>query len=317
MQPPLSHQAPQFLTRRYLTDADYSADALTLAASGWRVVSVQRESDGAITANYAPTAVQPQLQPQPQPQSQEAYAGPPVPRMDRTRITERQQAHALLILGAILSGLVLLAVMGTLVNAALTGGAQATVRATTTPSASSAYATAYAATAQAMASQSTVTSAPAPILVTGARLGGPIFDFDARYGSDNPPGPSYQWFTTLAGQPVQLTVALSRDGDTLDNQTRAIIIDINSPTGSGAPWTAAEGAAIVKPFLPADATLIKNVAGSGNLGPDHIYMSQQLANSLAPSVFTLGTSTYTTPGTFDWQCSIQHPSCELGPGSNS
>jgi hypothetical protein len=165
------------------------------------------------------------------------------------------------------------------------------------------------------------TVSPAPLLISGARLGGPIVDFDARYGGDNPPGPIYQWNTMLAGAPVQLTVSLSLNNDAVDGQNRAIIIDITTPNGSGTPWSAAEDAAIVSSFLPIDARHtkdVKDVAGSGALGPDHIYISQQLAASLSPSLFSsIATGRQLTPGTFDWQCSTQHPSCEVGVGTNS
>lgn len=163
----------------------------------------------------------------------------------------------------------------------------------------------------------TDTSTPHNATVTGARLGGPILAFNARYGSDNPPGPIYQWNTTISGVPVQLTVSLSRNGDTLDGQTRAVIVDIAAPSSANAPWSAAQEVALVSSFLPPDAHHINDVAGSGTLGPDHISMSQQLANSLAPAVFALGASSGSTPGMFDWQCSTQQPYCEIAPGTNS
>lgn len=163
------------------------------------------------------------------------------------------------------------------------------------------------------------TSTPAPPAaqpVAGAQLGGPIVAFDARYGSDNPPGPTYQWNTTIAGQPVQLTVSLSAAGDSLDDQDRAVIIDLTSPDG-GSAWSTAQEAAIVAPFLPSDARHTQTVAGSSPLGPDHLYTSQQLAASLSHALFQNAAGLPVTPGTFDWQCSTQQPMCELGLGDNS
>lgn len=45
--------APHFITRHYVQDAQYTADAGQMAAAGWRVVSIQREPTGAIVATYA------------------------------------------------------------------------------------------------------------------------------------------------------------------------------------------------------------------------------------------------------------------------
>lgn len=42
------------VTRRYLTDAAYTADAAAMTAAGWRVISISRDASGAIVTIYAP-----------------------------------------------------------------------------------------------------------------------------------------------------------------------------------------------------------------------------------------------------------------------
>jgi hypothetical protein len=278
----------QLVAHRYGADAQYTAHAGQMAQAGWRVVSVMREPTGAIVATYA-------------------QAGAPA-TLPAPHASLAENRHPLKI-PAIITGAALVAFLLCVGLALLTNALSATSHGA--PSATSAAPTLPPAP----------TDTPAPLGVTGARLGGPIVDFDARYGGDNPPGPIYQWNTMLAGAPVQLTVSLSLNNDAVDGQNRAIIIDITTPNGSGTPWSAAEDAAIVSSFLPIDARHtkdVKDVAGSGALGPDHIYISQQLAASLSPSLFSsIATGRQLTPGTFDWQCSTQHPSCEVGVGTNS
>jgi len=161
------------------------------------------------------------------------------------------------------------------------------------------------------------TRTPAPLLVSGAQLGGPITAFIARYGGANPPGATYQWDTTVSGLPVQITVSLALGSDSLDGQYRALFIDLTNPNGAGAPWSAATQAAIASSFLPSDGRHTRDVAGSDGFGPDHIATSPQLAASLNHTVFQDANGLPVTPGTFDWQCSTQQPACEVGVGTNS
>jgi hypothetical protein len=149
-------------------------------------------------------------------------------------------------------------------------------------------------------------------LVSGARLGGALSAFDFTYGAAAGVG---IWNTTIAGAHVQLDVTGSPGGVSLDGQERAVIIII---TGQGSSaWSSAEDAAIVAAFLPRDAIPTKTVAGSGSQGPDHIYLSPQLANSLAASAFQSAASKQlVAPGTFDWACQTTRPLCEIGVGTN-
>lgn len=160
----------------------------------------------------------------------------------------------------------------------------------------------------------TPTEAPALVLVSGAQLGGPLTDFDATYGDESSQG---TWDTTIYGQQVRLVVTITQS-NSIDGQDRVILVDIYGLSGSA--WSATEETAIVAFFLPPDAAHVRTGAGYGSMGPDHVYMSQQLANSLDANVFQASNGQRLTPGTFDWQCSTAStspPFCEISPGVNS
>lgn len=159
------------------------------------------------------------------------------------------------------------------------------------------------------------TDTPAPAMVTGAQLGGPITDFETRYGSGNSPSPVYQWDTVLDGDYVWIFVTLSRNGESLDDQYRAALIVVSTPLGQGAPWSAKEEAALVSSFLPSDATHTRDVAGLNGVGPDHLYSSALLASSLAASDYVDANGKQLAPGVFSWQCAAQHPYCQISPGT--
>lgn len=277
-----SPQPQQLVTRRYLQDAHYNADAERLAASGWRVVSLQREPTGAIVATYAPLA-------------------PVAP-------AARSWRHALTIGGAALGLLLVVSIVFTLIT--LARAPRAPGAATTTATT----ATAYAATIQAMSQPQGTLPPTALAPVTGAHLGGPIGDFDTAFGV---PQTQYQWpATTIAAHTVAITITPTNLGDSRDDQDRAVLIDITGQS-VGQPWSAAADATIVASFLPTDAIATRDAPATSQLGPDHIFTSAQLAASLAPAVFQSAAGQQLAPGVFDWQCSTQQPYCEIGVGSNS
>lgn len=154
---------------------------------------------------------------------------------------------------------------------------------------------------------------PTTLLVTGARLGGPLSAFDAAYGKEAGTG---IWDTTVAGNRVQILVSTtSYAGDSKDAQKRVISITI---TGlQGLPWSEAQTIAVVQPFLPPDAVHTISKSGSGTSGSDNIFMSQQLTNSIDASLFFDTTHLLVAPGTFDWQCASVAPSCYVAVGTNS
>lgn len=304
MQPPVGPQT-QLITRRYFQDVHYTTDAANMAAAGWRVASIQREPGGAIVALYAPVSAQRPLQ--------------ALPQIDPMRVSGVTQRRIFGIVGVITGGLVLLAIFAGILNVATrgnhVGGAGDTSSSTSAQSTNAAFASALDATATANAANATGVPALQP--VAGAQLGGPITVFDARYGGDNPPTPIYQWDTIIARQPVRLSVTLSHTGDSLDGQYRAVFIDITTPNGSGAAWSAQQDATLVSAFLPSDAQHVRDIPSSSPLGPEHVFMSAQLAASLVGAIFQDGSGHALSAGTLSWQCSSTKPYCEIGVGTNS
>lgn len=276
------------IIRRYATDAQYTADATALLRAGWRVASVSREPTGAIVATYIPPSA-------------------PVPADPQRAVTPNVALGGALIV-AILAAALLAHALSGITGASSPSALQPTpttflqvTTATTNPNA--------AATILASDGRSPAGAA----MITRAQIGGPLSAFDSAYG---PEASQDTWNTTLNGQPVQLIVGETRLGDSADGTARAVVIDIDG-ADTAHSWTMAQEAALVASFLPPDAKHTKDVAGYGQLGTDHIYISQDLAASLTPSVFENAANQQLTSGTFDWQCSTQQQVCEIGAGTNS
>lgn len=272
-----------------------------MAAASWRVTDARRAPDATIIVTYTYSPVIPSPQASAPTGNQNANAT--APRGVGAWLA-RQPPHVrnlILLIGG------LMVVWALVIVIAVSASAQYQ---TVTIGADSPTATATTAIA--------VEDTPTPLpLVSGPHLGGPILDFVTAYGGGNSPSPVYQWDIMRDGIPVQIMVSLSQNGDSLDDQYRAMIIEITPVGGSGTPWTATQDAAIVRSFLPSDAVHVRNIPGWGKLGPDHIYTSQQLANSLTDSVFQNSGGHVLPPGTFDWQCSTSAPLCEVAVGTNS
>lgn len=352
-------QPPRTETRHYRFDGEYTADATNMASSGWRVTDLRRLSDNTIMATYtygsapATAPLNPlsgPIAPPGAPTVPSFTAPPPHPPAQRpirpiwpfssTADATVARRNNRIILGVIAGLVILCCVVGAIngsISSAADASATATVaapaNATATASAVSAEATqvvmsatetVFYATATANALQHpptpiptspVPTSPPPPVTVSGALLGGPLTDFEATYGAESS---QYTWDTTIYGQQAQLVVHTTQSSESIDGQDRVKLIDIYGLSGSA--WSVTEGAAIVAFFLPTDATQVGTGAGYGSLGPDHVYMSQQLANSLDASIFQASNGQRLTAGTFDWQCttaSTSPPFCEIGPGANS
>lgn len=295
MQPPMGVE-----TRYYRTDDEYTRDAASMVAAGWRVTDARRAPDGTIIVTYTFS-----------PQTPYAPANVPMGGYNASANAPRgigawlarQPSH---VRTGIIIGVVAMVLVCGLVATALDGNLQTrtvTIGVGDSPTATPTIAEA--------------TATPTPIRVSGPHLGGPILDFVAVYGGGNSPSPVYQWDIMRDGLPVQIMVSLSHNGDSLDDQYRDVIIDISTIGGGGTPWSAAQDAAIVASFLPSDAVHTHDIPGWAKLGPDHIYTSQKLANSLAASVFQNSGSHTLPPGTFDWQCSTSAPLCEVAVGTNN
>jgi hypothetical protein len=154
----------------------------------------------------------------------------------------------------------------------------------------------------------TPTPAPANAFISDAQLGGPTTAFDCGLGAEES-----EWTMTIAGQPVQVQLGQSSPYQSENGWVRVTQITIantSGASGSVPAWSPAEDAAIVAPFVPPDATLLKTEAGSGVNGPNHIYMSQRLAISFDPTIFKNA-----APGTFYWQCATNQPLCQIGLGN--
>jgi hypothetical protein len=167
--------------------------------------------------------------------------------------------------------------------------------------------------AAATANAALATETPLPTRVSGPRLGAPLSDFDIAFGPEQSQG---MWQATLQGHKAQINIAVSQVGDSVDASLRVVIIDIIGADTTHA-WTSAQDAALVASFLPSDAVHARDISGWNTLGPDHIFTSAQLANSLAASVFQDANNQTLTPGTFDWQCSTSRQVCEVAVGTNS
>src|SRR6185437_12333122 len=293
----MTNPQPQPFTRRYPTDAHYQADALSLAQAGWRVVSVQREPTGAIVATYASAA---------------STASTALPRSSSIWKRATQDRNAFVIAGSIIGGALVFALLLALLSTAMRGvgaaggGATASVASGGAQATSAAFSAALDATATANAALATAT--PQVARVSGPHLGAPLSDFDVAFGPEVSQG---FWDTTIASQHVQLAISGTREGDSVDGQDRSVIIDISGADMHHA-WTSAQENAIVTPFLPPDATHTHDVAGWDTLGPDHIFTSLQLANSLMPGVFQDANNQNLALGTLDWQCSTNQQFCEVG-----
>lgn len=137
MQPGAPQQPQQHITRRYLTDAQYTADAARMATAGWRVSALSRDvATNQIIADYvAPSTPR-----------------PPLPPLDRR----------MFFLGAGIGGFLVIALIVVLTFASLSPSSAAPSAAAATQTAS-AYTVAYAATATALANSTPApTSLPAP-----------------------------------------------------------------------------------------------------------------------------------------------------------
>lgn len=154
---------------------------------------------------------------------------------------------------------------------------------------------------------------PTTQLVTSARLGGPLSAFDAAYGPEVDKG---TWNTKVAGYRVQLLVSTTPYvGDSKDGQKRVLSISITGLQES--TWTEAQTMAVVQSFLPPDALHTQTISGSDTSGPDNIYTSQQLTNSIDASMFVNTAHFVVAPGTFDWHCTYGTPFCYVAVGTNS
>ncbi|HEX2348591.1 MAG TPA: hypothetical protein VHI51_09155, partial [Ktedonobacterales bacterium] len=256
------------VTRRYLTDGQYTADAAQMAAAGWRVVARQREPSGAIVASYAPNP-----------------ADVPLPPVRQPRPWYRSASGIVAIIG----GAVFL---GCMIIAVILGMQFANGPLSTTPpdglvpsamATNQAFATSLDATATAMAARATAT--PQPRRVSGAHLGAPLSDFDAVFGQEQSPG---VWYTTLSGQSVMVTAQTNTMGagssdpiTTPDGVARVWTLSVTY-LGPSAP-TAAQNAAICRQFMPPDARHISDNANSPTL--EYIYRSQLLAASFDANAF--------------------------------
>lgn len=286
----------QPVTRRYLSDAQYTADAAQMAAAGWHVVSIRREPSGAIVATYSHSSAQvasPAFRPRPP-----WYRSTP----GLLAIIGGAVVMISLVIGALLGYTALESNLLAMPPQPFLDSAQATNQAFTSSLDSAATANA------ALATQT-----PQPTRVTGPLLGAPLSDFDAAFGLEQSQG---MWRTTLQGHTAQIIVAVSHVGDSADASARVVIIDIIGADTAHA-WTSAQDAALVASFLRSDAVHIHDIPGWNTLGPDHIFTSAQLANSLAASVFQDANNQTLAPGTFDWQCSTSRQVCEVAVGTNS
>lgn len=274
--------AHQPVTRRYLSDARYTADAAHMAAAGWRVVSLQREPSGAIVASYAPNP-----------------AAVPSPPVRQPRPWYRSASG----IAAIIGGAVFL---GCIIIAVILGVQFANGPLSTTPpdglvpsamATNQAFTTSLDATATVIAAHATAT--PQPRRVSGAHLGAPLSDFDAAFGQEQSPG---VWYTTLSGQSVMLTAQTNTMGANTSDP-------ITTPDGAARVWTlsvaylgpsaptGAQNAATCRQFMPTDAQHVNDNANSPTL--EHIYRSQLLAASFDANAFQDNNGDDVTPGTFD------------------
>ncbi|MGH2504175.1 MAG: hypothetical protein ACRDID_16835 [Ktedonobacterales bacterium] len=286
----------QPVTRRYLSDAHYNADAAQMAAAGWHVVSLQCESSGAIVASYALNPV-----------------AAPSQAFRRARPWYRSALGAASIMGfaVILGALVVAAILGVQVANNPVFNTPPQVMVPGVDATNQAFASSLDAAATANAALATET--PLPTRVSGPRLGAPLSDFDAAFGPQQSQG---MWQATLQGHKVQINIAVSQLGDSADASVRVVIIDIIGADTTHA-WTTTQDTALVASFLPGDAARVRDIPGWNALGPDHIFTSAQLANSLTASVFQDTNNQTLAPGTFDWQCSTSRQVCEVAVGTNS
>lgn len=272
----------QPVTRRYLSDALYSADAAQMAAAGWRVVSLQREPSGAIIAIYSfqSTLIMTQaLRPH--------------------QLWYRSAFGVFSIVGfAIFLGAMIVAVWQGFVIAnsgifarppdPLVDSTEATNQTFTSSL-----------DAEATANAASATATPQPRRIAGAHLGAPLSDFDAAFGQEQGAG---VWYTTLSGQAVMLMAQTNTMGaqtsdsiTTPDGVSRVWTLSV-SYLGPTAP-TLAQNAAICQQFMPPDAQHISDNSNSPTL--EHIYRSQLLAASFDANAFQNNNGNDVTPGTFD------------------
>lgn len=290
-------QPSQLVTRRYFADDHYTTDAASMVAAGWRVVSIQREPNGAIVASYTPITAQ-----SPSPRS--------TPTLDQMHVSDQIQRRALLFVGALISGLVLLAILAGVISAAVSP--QTSVQ-QGTPSNAQATNAAFAASldATATADASSATSTPAPVRVEGAQLGGPLDAFDVTYGTEQG---SDTWYTSLDGQQVMI---FADPNSTTNGQ-------ITTPDGSVRAWSisvtylespppsAAQNAVICKKFMPSDAQRLS--VNSSASPTEYIYRSQQLASSFNANAFENNAGADVMPGTFDVVYSAM--TCDMTTGQS-
>lgn len=217
------------------------------------------------------------------PPAYEAPAGPPpTPPGKRRRMKGWYRA---------LIALAVLIMVGIIATAA--GGCAPTPTATEQPQA----------TATLKPQPTATPSGPQP--VTGALLGGPINDFTQAFGSPTSTVPgATQYQTDVRGIPVFLAAATTDRKDTTTN-SRVDQVVVRPPLNSGVTWTAAQGEAIAKTFMPPDAKYVKDATVTVPEGAilEHVYISARLAASFPADRFYDVTSLNpVAPGTFHYQC---------------
>jgi hypothetical protein len=145
-------------------------------------------------------------------------------------------------------------------------------------------------------------------------VGGTIDDFQRQYGKSSD-SHGLRYVATIAGQQVQITLAVDDPSQSLDGYAHVTDVEVQSVDflRGSEPWSATTATAIAKTFLPADARFQRAVTnipvGNGNaVMSDYVYYSSGMTTTFTPGAFTNGAGDKRVPvGTVHYFCQALPP----------
>jgi hypothetical protein len=160
----------------------------------------------------------------------------------------------------------------------------------------------------------TATPAPADASIFAPTVGGTTADFLRKYGPATD-GSGLSYDATIAGQRVQITLALDEPGQSFDGRAHVTDVEVQATDflRGSEPWSATTANAIAKAFLPADAHFQRTGTitpmGNGNgFVRDNVYYSSGMAATFTPGAFTNGFGDRRVPvGTVHYFCQTLPP----------
>ncbi len=143
-----------------------------------------------------------------------------------------------------------------------------------------------------------------------ATLGGTPDAFTAKY---NDPVVADTYDALIDGLTFEIAIDPATGSDGAQH-ARSLQITPVDESAQQASWTSAQASAIVALFLPADASHVSDIQGSGSV--EHIEFSPSLETIFPASAFVDAGGTAVKPGTFNYVCEAGTTTdgCSMGIG---